>query len=278
MGESRGEESKMKRISFLLIAAAVASLVMLGSVSVQARSNIHAAHKAGVEASLEPRSRIEAIALVAGNEFTVASETPGGWPDDIPHHWHSDDGDTYGTGTDWMEVGECCDDGNFEETRGMAEFDLSGASTADSATVEVQVAQLGGLWGQTGPGDFTIEVYVYQGNNSEDISDYNIAATLLTSFGTSGLSLGQVLQFDVTAAFNAAVDAADISLGVRFQAASEPDDAAVVFGDAVLIMATDPPQPFTPAAPIPTGTPTGFLFMLLVMLGTGLLILRSRSN
>lgn len=268
----------MKRRSFLMIVAAVASLVMLGSVSVQAKSGIHAKGRAGVEASLEPRSRIEAIALVGGNEFTVASETPGGWPDDVPHHWHSDDGDTYGTGTDWMEVGECCDDGNFEETRGMVEFDLSGASTVDAATVEVQVAQLGGLWGQTGPGNFIIEVYVYQGNNAEDISDYNIAATLLTSFGTSGLSVGQVLQFDVTAAFNAAVNAADTSLGVRLQAASEPSDAAVVFGEAALIMATDPPQPFIPAAPIPAVTPIGLLLMLLVILSTGLLILRSRSS
>lgn len=267
----------MKRNYFLLIVVAVTSLVMLGSVSVQAKSGIHAPGT-GVEASMEPRSRTEAIASVGGNEFSVASETPGGWPDDIPHHWHSDDGDTYGTGTDWMEVGECCDDGNFEEVRGMVEFDLSGAFTADSARVEVQVAKLGGLWDQIGPGDFTIEVYTYQGNNAEDISDYNIAATLLTSFGTSGLSVAQILQFDVTAAFNAAVGAADTSFGVRLQAASEPSDAAVVFGNAALIMATDPQQPFTPAASIPTGTPTGLLVMLLVMLSTGLLILRSRSN
>lgn len=270
----------MKRNTFLLIVTVVASLVMLGSVSVQAKSGIHAPSGAGVEASLEPRSRTEAIALVGGNEFSVASETPGGWPDAMPHHYHSDDSDTYSTGTDWMEVGECCDDGNFEEVRGMVEFDLSGAFTADSARVEVQVSKLGGLWDQIGPGDFTIEVYTYQGNNAEDISDYNIAATLLTSFGTSGLSVAQVLQFDVTAAFNAAVGAADTSFGVRLQAASEPNDAAVVFGNAALIMAINPLPPYTPAPaePIPTGTPTGLLFMLLVMLSTGLLVLRSRSN
>lgn len=278
MGESQGDESKMKRYSFLLIVAAVAGLVMFGSVTVQAKSAIHAKHRSGVEVSLEPRLRTEAVAQFEGNEFTVASETPGGWPDDIPHHWHSDDGDTYGTGTDWMEVGECCDDGNFEETRGMAEFDLSGAFTADSAMVEVQVAKLGGLWDQAGPGDFTIEVYTYKGNNAEDISDYNIVATLLTSFGTSGLSVSQTLQFDVTATYNAAVETADPSFGVRLQAASEPNDAAVVFGNAVLTIATDPLQPELPASPIPSGTPTGLLFMLLVVLSTGLLVLRSRSN
>ena len=58
MGESQGGESKMKRNSLLLIVAAAASLVMLGSVSVQAKSGIHAPGT-GVEASLEPRSRTE---------------------------------------------------------------------------------------------------------------------------------------------------------------------------------------------------------------------------
>jgi len=214
-------------------------------MSVQAESEIHPAQRSGVEVSLEPRARTEAVAYLGGNAFTVASETPGGWPDNVPHHWHSDDANTYGKGMDWMEVGECCDDGNFEETRGMAEFDMlyfSGASTVDSAKVEVRVAKLGGLWNQIGPGNFTIQVYTYKGNNDEDISDYNIPATLLTSFGTSGLSFDQALQFDVTSAYNAAVNAGDISFGVRLQAASEPNDAAVVFGNAVLITATNPQQ------------------------------------
>jgi hypothetical protein len=261
MGDSRGGESKMKRNSFLLIVAIVAGLVMLGSVSVQAKG------------SLEPRT--EAVALVGGNEFSVASETPGGWPDDTPHHWHSDDSDTFGKGTDWIEVGECCDDGNFEEVRGMVEFDLTSAFSVDSASVEVQVAQLGGLWGQVGPGDFTIEVYTYKGNNAEDQSDYNIAATLLTSFGTSGLSVAQVLQFDVTAAFNAAVGAADTSFGVRFQAATEPSDAAVVFGNAALIMATNPPQPDTPSAPIPTLSEWALILLTMLL---GLMVFANRRR
>lgn len=265
----------------LLLLAAMASLATLYMLPVLAKSvpvSGDHAPATGVSNFLEPVSRPEAIALLTGNEFSVASASPGGWPDPVGDHFHSDDSDTYGTGTDWIEVGECCADGNDEEARGMVEFNIVGAFVAQSAMVEVQVAQLGGLFGQSGPGSFTIDVYAYEGNNTEQIVDYSAEATYLTSFESAGLLVSQVLQFDVTDVFNAAVGDSDPSLGIRFQPASEPGEQAVVFGNATLTFSTDPPLPPVESTPVPSSSVTGLLLLLLATLGIGLVFMRARSG
>jgi hypothetical protein len=284
-------------IKKFLLVAGVASTIILSVNSAQAVSldkDRHSELATGVTQSFETRSgvqnksgsgvqaksksAVQAVALITGNEFAVASSS--GYPDPTPTHFHSDDGNSQSVGTDWMEVGECCGDGSDEEVRGMAEFDMSSAFTVDNASISFEVAQLTGLFSQPGPGDFTIEVVTYVGDNVESLSDYNIASTsTVTSFGTSGLSVGQYFSFDVTAVYNAAASANAAAFGIRLQPISAPNGAAVVFGNAALGLAVNPPLPPLPQdTSVPTNTPLGLIALMLLIAAVGFTAVQRRTT
>lgn len=73
----------------------------------------------------------------------------------------------------------------------------------------------------------------YVGNNTEDLSDFQAASTgSVATFNTTGLGVGDVLSFDVTAIFNAAITNGDPSLGIRLQLAPlVTPNVAIVFND-----------------------------------------------
>lgn len=264
----------LKRVLLFVVATSTLMLAVM-SVHAAAEKGLHRDLATGVTQSTEPKSRTEAVALIEGNEFSAASA--GGWPNPTPDHWHSDDTDFQGVGTDWMEVGECCGDSSNEEVRAMAEFDLAFAGTVDNATVSFEVIQLSGLFGQTSAGDFLIQLVTYQGDYAEGIDDYTIAASPeVTSFMSSGLTVGQYFNIDVTSYYNAAVAAAAPGFGIRLQAVTDPGGAAVVFGNATLGLATNPPLP-PQEAPVPVNTPMALMLLLLLVLAAGFVAVRRRS-
>lgn len=160
---------------------------------------------------------VHAQTITNGFTFTVASA---GGSCGTGTHYHSNTGGAYGNPAGKAEVGNY----SSECVRGLSEYNLSGLSAASSAYVTFNVYKLGGLF--TGVNDYPfsgmINVLAYDGNNTEDIADYQ-AASLGTvgSFSTIGLGLGDVLSFDITSFFNAAVNASKSSLGIRLQRASE---------------------------------------------------------
>ena len=209
--------------------------------------------------------------VLAGNEFAVASSAP--WPDPIPTHVHSDDTDPFGVGTDFAEVGECCSGLSFEEVRGMAEFDLAGAPEAGAAILRVAVAAQGGLFSQPG-GDFEVTIDTYDGNNLEEMADYAAVSTgIVDTLTTGGLVVGETLEFDITAQYQAAVSGGGPSLGVRLAATSSPAGAAIVFEN--LEIETFPPE--EPVVEIPTLGMIGLVVLVVALGGLSVVLLRRRK-
>jgi len=132
--------------------------------------------------------------------------------------------------------------GNFVLIRGLSEFNLAGL-TPGSATLTFNVFREGGLTGQP-PGNFDIGIVAYQGNNAENLSDFNIA-TLGTvgTFNTTGLVVGQTLSFDVTSAYNSALANGFSSLGIRLQ--PEPIFNSAYTFDTFRLSTTAVPEPTT---------------------------------
>lgn len=168
--------------------------------------------------------------LVGGNEFSVADDCfdPSG------DHFHSDDGGSFGNGPDFVEVGNY----SCEVVSGMVEFSLAGLLPRFTAEVNCSVYLEGGLF--SGVNDFLtvfdIDVVSYNGNNAEDLSDFEIAPTYsLGSFSTDGMVVGDEVSFDVTDAYNAAL-AATSALGVRMEPASDPAGGAITFEQCNLLV------------------------------------------
>ena len=178
-----------------------------------------------------------ALALIAGTAAWASTITSGftytvadayiGAPG-VGTHFHSNTGGAFGNPAGLAEVGRLGD----EEVRGLSEYNLTGLSSALSAFVTFDVYQLGGLFGQTnyaGP----ISVVAYGGNNTEDLSDFQAAATqVIGSFSTVGLDETDVISFDITSLFNTAITNNTASLGIRLQ--MDPlisPNVAIVFHD-----------------------------------------------
>jgi hypothetical protein len=147
------------------------------------------------------------------NGFTFSVASPGG-NTSVGSHFHSSTGGEYGNPSGKAEVGRY----SSEEVRGLSEYNITGLATATSAFVTFNVFKAGGLF--TGVNDFpftgTIVVDAYQGNNLEDISDYQAATVgLVGSFLTGGLLVGNILSFDITSIFNTARANGWNSLGMR---------------------------------------------------------------
>ncbi len=152
----------------------------------------------------------------AGNSFATGT------------HYHSNTGGAYGNPAGKAEVGRY----SSEEVRGLSEYNLAGLTASPSAFFTFNVYKAGGLFSGTNDFPFTgsITIYAYQGNNAENISDYEAASVgTIGSFSTSGLAVGNILSFDFTTIFNNAIGAGWNSLGIRLQAVPLNDRGAWTF-------------------------------------------------
>jgi hypothetical protein len=158
-----------------------------------------------------------------------------------------------------------------EEVRGLSEYNLAGLSNSATAFVTFNVNQLGGLFGQSnfqGP----ISVFAYVGNNTEDLSDFQIAAIgPVSTFNSTGLAAGDVLSFDIATVYNAAITNGDSSLGIRLQLNPlVTPNQAIVFNDFRLT--TDDQS----TGRVPEPDSLALLALALAGLGFGLRRRRSR--
>jgi hypothetical protein len=180
--------------------------------------------------------------ITNGFTFSVAS----GSNTTIGSHYHSSTNGDYGNPAGKAEVGRY----SSEEVRGLSEYNLAGLTNASSAFVTFNVFKAGGLFAGTNDFPFTgnINVDAYAGNNLENVSDYQAATLgLVGSFGTAGLLVGNVLSFDITSIFNAAILAGDSSLGIRLAAFPLNDRGAWTFDNFRLTTdnQTTVPEPAT---------------------------------
>ena len=118
-------------------------------------------------------------------------------------HFHSRTGHEFGNPEGKAEVGYF---GSVETVRGLTEFDLTNLTNLPSVCLTFHVFNNGGLFDS---GDFTndfpfdgiIDVFAYEGNNLEDIDDYQkppIYADTVGGFSTAALIVGDILSVDVT--------------------------------------------------------------------------------
>lgn len=172
--------------------------------------------------------------MISGETFSVADGFSG--PLGIGTHFHSNDAGSFGQLPDLAEVGDL----GAEEIRGLSEFDLTGLSTFENVILTFSVFSQGGLFGQ-GPSNFIIDVLSYTGNNSEDLSDFQIGTTgIIGSFDTSGLGFGNILALDITSIFNTAIGNADNALGIRLQQQTSPNGGAYTFNNFQLHAVPEP--------------------------------------
>ena len=129
-------------------------------------------------------------------------------------HFHSSTGGEFGNPAGKAEVGGFF--GN-EEVRGLSEYNLTGLTAGGPAFVTFNVFNTDGLFGQGG-GAFDIDVFAYQGNNSEDWSDWQAPTTaFIGTFNTGGLNIGNIVSFNVATALDVAISNGDTSFGIRLQ-------------------------------------------------------------
>lgn len=132
-------------------------------------------------------------------------------------HFHSDTGGSYGNPAGKAEVGRY----STEEVRGLSEYNLAGLASSSSAFVTFNVFKAGGLFAGQNDMPFTgnISIYAYQGNNTEDIADFQAPSTgYIGSFATTGLVVGGILSFDITSVYDTFIGNGYDSLGIRLEA------------------------------------------------------------
>lgn len=203
------------------------------------------AWRPNVTAGIETIPQGQAEVVVEGNEFTVADGFWGGAHSGT--HWHSNNAATApAVPGEWMEVGGFFGD---EECRGFAEFNI-GQFDADSlicAEVSITILDLfalglspeadgiDGLYGQ-GPSVETLTVEIYEGNNSEDLTDYTATAiATVGSIDVTAQAADDVLTFTVTNALQTLLTSGASALGVRVrQTTGDNDSKAITFGESAL--------------------------------------------
>jgi hypothetical protein len=165
--------------------------------------------------------------ITPGFTFAVATD---GVNQSVGDHFHSSTGGVFGNPAGKAEVGAF----DIESVRGLSEYDLAGLTRSPTAFLTFDVFDAGGLF--AGVNDFpfagTIDVVAYQGNNAEDVSDFEAPSIgSVGSFGTAGLAAGSVLSFDISSIFDRAVTNGWSSLGVRLQVApgTSPNGGAWTF-------------------------------------------------
>jgi hypothetical protein len=207
------------------------------------------------------KSLLAAVTLVAAGAVHAATITPGftfavassSSDQTTGTHFHSNTGGSFGNPAGKAEVGRF----GSEEVRGLSEYNLTGLVNSASAFVTFNVFKAGGLFTGTNdtPFDGTISVFAYAGDNAEDISDYQAASIgNVGGFATAGLAVGDVLSFDITSIFNAAIAGSSTSLGIRLAAVPlNPNSQAWTF-DTFRLTSDD--QSTNPrVVPLPAGLP-----------------------
>jgi len=184
---------------------------------------------------------MQANAAVITNGFTYAVATSGG-DQSVGDHYHSYTGGAFGNPAGLAEVGSF----STEEVRGLSEYNLGGLGSATSAYVTFDVWGVGLF---TGVNDFSfdglIDIVAYQGNNLEDIADYQAASVgSVGSFSTVGLVVGNIFSFDITSIFNDAITNGWSSLGIRLSTEDTVNGGgAWVFNDFRLTTTNDSTVP-----------------------------------
>ncbi|NET28621.1 hypothetical protein [Okeania sp. SIO1I7] len=168
---------------------------------------------------------VQAATITNGFTFSVAND---GVDQTLGHHFHSSTGGEFGNPAGKAEVGGFLS----EEVRGLSEYDLTGLGTVTSAFVTFNVFNDAGLF--LGYNDFPftgdINIVAYEGNNSEDLSDYQaLSIQTIDTFNTGSLSVGDTLSFDITSTFNNAVTNGLSSLGIRLESETDPQGGAWTF-------------------------------------------------
>ena len=95
----------------------------------------------------------------------------------------------------------------------------TGLDPAVSAFITFDVYGVGLFPGYNNfPFNGTVDIIAYDGNNLEDISDYQAASVgTVGSFSTVGMAVGDVFNFDILSIYNTAIANSWDSLGVRLQ-------------------------------------------------------------
>ena len=146
------------------------------------------------------------------------------------------------TGPCTVSAGECAEvGGGFvylppdyidtaeENKRAMAEFDLAGLGSMASATLSFEAAD---EWGYFIQGCCVgADVVAYQGDNVASLSDWGATATSTVGSFSWAYSPGDTISFDVTAAYNYAIQQGWSALGIRLEAPYVSVDNASQFGN-----------------------------------------------
>jgi hypothetical protein len=185
-----------------------------------------------------------ASTITNGFTFAVADSCNG-----VGTHYHSSTGGDFGNPAGKAEVGRFF----CEEVRGLSEYNLAGLSEAASAFVTFEVFRQGGLFDGDNDTPFTgtIAIYAYQGNNLENLSDFQapIVATIGSFAVSPAVAVGNIYSFDITSVFNNAIDLGWESLGIRLQAVPlNPNSQAWTFDNFRLTtddLTTAIPEPAT---------------------------------
>ncbi len=207
---------------------------------------------------------VAAATITEGFTFAVASASG---ETSVGTHFHSNTGGAFGNPAGKAEVGSFFE----EEVRGLSEYNLAGLAAAPSAFVTFNVFSDAGLF--EGDNDFPyfgpIDIVAYEGNNTEDISDYEAPSVgAVGNFDTTGLSIGQILSFEITSIFNEAVMNGDELLGIRLQISGAPNGGAFTF-DNFRLTTTDDTS--STVIPLPAAAP----LMLIALFAFGLVRRRS---
>jgi hypothetical protein len=159
-----------------------------------------------------------AVLITNGFTYAVASDSAN---QTVGTHFHSNTGGSFGNPAGKAEVGRY----GGEEVRGLSEYDLTGLTSSASAFVTFNIFKEGGLFAGTNDTPFSgnIIIEAYQGNNLENIADYQAPSTgLIGSFAIDPVTnnVGDIYSFDITSILNIAISNSWNSLGIRL--ASNP--------------------------------------------------------
>jgi hypothetical protein len=186
----------------------------------------------------------KAATITDGFTFTVASSCG---QHVAGSHYHSNTGGSFGNPAGKAEVGSYF----CEETQGLSEYNIAGLSPAGPAFVTFNVYNKNGLFGIPDKGDLTIELYAYQGNNQENISDFSDTVIgYIDKFNTSGLTVGDVISFDVNTLLDAAIANGDNSFGVRLRPKVFAGDMATWTFDTFRLTTDDQSKPVPGPLPV----------------------------
>lgn len=228
------------------------------------KSAIHVSSVVAGLVLLAAQSPVQAALITSGFTYSVASACGGGVGSvSTGDHFHSNTGGSFGNPAGLAEVGEFSGS-DCEEVRGLSEYNLAGLSSG-SAFVTFEVYQAGGLFPGSNdfPFDGTIEVKAYEGNNVEDISDFQaLSLGTVGDFATSSLVVGNTLSFDISSIFNSAIADGFSSLGMRLEAVTDPNGGAWVFNDFRLTSTDD-----STSVSVPEPATLGLLGLGLAVIG-----------